>query len=1299
MSNRYAQRVFSEHPIAMWSFDDKVGYIDLLTSAERDVADWALDNMDVSIYSGLEKPSTPFTSYNSLVLSPTNELLLEMEATSDTLWTSGDIKADVPVSASMFLFVYANSIDYVDFGSTDGVSYDTTRTYFPEIAQDVWVKVSHFNMLYGKLYIKIVFKPDYSLSEYEYLLNGLTVGQYSESISSDSLGIDPYVPAGTEAVIVDGALPATVAWYEEKSSGITERSMFHVVEGNEFLSYNTAMPMVYGSNYLTRLRPIAGEDEGTFPSLVFDGCGMFTDQGRYDTFTLEFWMRIGGGTLTPRKLVGPAIDGNEDGLFVCGSIFTLTIGDKRASYSVGRLGDPMLIHIVYTPAALSLLINGETVLEINIDPATLDMPDETNQWLGFYSYEDIGPIEIDVVSIFGYAIPGAMAKRRFVWGQGVGDISLINYQYQGDGVYANYASSGAVNSVSYPDDSTWSAGSLDNLTVKRNKLSYNQPKEPVTVLASHTKQEWLDDLSTYSAAYLVAETTDDTLPTWALSPGHIFSYCPNSEYEEEVNYTLFSDPTLFCKDVSGFSISFRSGRVDGLGDFYGPDQSATDFASTEAFLETFGVGTKDYLSTIVDDQGNETELTIGEAGDFTSVYPLFRINSRANPNKFVLSYLLLGAEYQFVQTIYVNTATGIVERTANSKPVFYYNDSLTFKFEGLNASSEAKSMLKNIQDLEIILGSDLNTSSSVEFHSFCLFNKRWYNENISPLIGETVENSGDYYPLYTLATGSEFPATSSAALYSGDVETGLPEPTDASALLLNQFYKKQFFTNYSYFVTEKFGDFYEDYGVKGSFEDYVPLASLAGVVKDIEGNDSMAVDTLQYNISYPAPEYESPDTPDTWTYGELLAFYEGLTLSYLYMGVYSGYPTYEDLMNNTSLLDISDSTITIDTSGEFVRTYISLQDSTNSLKQANEFDTITAATNTNTVYFQVFDDFEDHLFEIYDGAILIPPRSRGVDKLSLGFHIEYSVPGVLTYPVEIKSLELAAFAKNRIGFTPVKSTTGKDVYPFVHNGVYHDHAAYNPFKIDKRGLPYLYLGSESGFTPMGLTQEGWSKGLEMYMPETKDTLYRLDNVQFWIRKNNLFSEQEKVILELTWDNNMIYFTSQSFQDDKTRGIIRAYSSGGVPYLGGKFIQNGNIVTAPVIDMSQWHTIAYAFENDGLDLTGNMGKMRFYPGYSYNNVSYFSTKASLGTSQINYRSWTDVLAELWSYWRDLDLTWEQIGIEGLALVKAKELSQIVYRTYIGTEQISVEGPSALRFGQDGIASYPASSWSTTTAIPV
>jgi hypothetical protein len=39
--------------------------------------------------------------------------------------------------------------------------------------------------------------------------------------------------------------------------------------------------------------------------------------------------------------------------------------------------------------------------------------------LGFYAYEISKPVSIDSFAIYSYSVPLEVAKRRFVWGQGV----------------------------------------------------------------------------------------------------------------------------------------------------------------------------------------------------------------------------------------------------------------------------------------------------------------------------------------------------------------------------------------------------------------------------------------------------------------------------------------------------------------------------------------------------------------------------------------------------------------------------------------------------------------------------------------------------------------------------------------------------------------------------------------------------------------------------------------------------------------------------------------------------------------
>lgn len=38
-SNLYAEKVFGEQPIALWSLDDKADYISLITEGQRDLTD------------------------------------------------------------------------------------------------------------------------------------------------------------------------------------------------------------------------------------------------------------------------------------------------------------------------------------------------------------------------------------------------------------------------------------------------------------------------------------------------------------------------------------------------------------------------------------------------------------------------------------------------------------------------------------------------------------------------------------------------------------------------------------------------------------------------------------------------------------------------------------------------------------------------------------------------------------------------------------------------------------------------------------------------------------------------------------------------------------------------------------------------------------------------------------------------------------------------------------------------------------------------------------------------------------
>ena len=41
-SNLYAEKIFAEHPIALWALDDEAHYISLISEEQRDLSNWTI---------------------------------------------------------------------------------------------------------------------------------------------------------------------------------------------------------------------------------------------------------------------------------------------------------------------------------------------------------------------------------------------------------------------------------------------------------------------------------------------------------------------------------------------------------------------------------------------------------------------------------------------------------------------------------------------------------------------------------------------------------------------------------------------------------------------------------------------------------------------------------------------------------------------------------------------------------------------------------------------------------------------------------------------------------------------------------------------------------------------------------------------------------------------------------------------------------------------------------------------------------------------------------------------------------
>ena len=47
-SNLYAEKIFSEHPVALWALDDKSDYVMLLDNTDKDISLWDITNGTIS---------------------------------------------------------------------------------------------------------------------------------------------------------------------------------------------------------------------------------------------------------------------------------------------------------------------------------------------------------------------------------------------------------------------------------------------------------------------------------------------------------------------------------------------------------------------------------------------------------------------------------------------------------------------------------------------------------------------------------------------------------------------------------------------------------------------------------------------------------------------------------------------------------------------------------------------------------------------------------------------------------------------------------------------------------------------------------------------------------------------------------------------------------------------------------------------------------------------------------------------------------------------------------------------------
>jgi hypothetical protein len=546
-SSLYAEKIFSEHPVAFWPLDDKADYVSLISETNRDLRLWNINNGTAeNIPSILDEPFpesyvtkiTAQSSSENVVVSAVSPNLINFSSISKTLATFA-IGSFVYTDSS---YISGFEIGYQYFDESSGSLVEKTKLY-PTSINGSWTFISEtFNVptdnVSARLVVKARFFEGDIPSNYSFLVNGVSFGQWSEEFNATSLGV---VPVEIPENIFNAR---NLFGIEAKSYGLQNLNGYYMVRRNSLAAKNSGVPMVFGAANSTILQ----RGPGILPSLIIPGQGFLNDSGKYKDYTFEFWLRINSDSTEEKRIFGN-IRGN-DGLYVNGPILTLKVGDNIIRHYVGEWYRPMLIQIRYSASSISLVINGEQVGELFVNIDSLNFPSKItkvttitppivldNDWLGFWTYEEVMPIEIDGVAIYSYKVPIQVAKRRFIYGQGVEFPENINNAYSGSSIFIDFPFSKYAKNYSYPNLGRWRQGVYDNLSINGNAIEFPNYTLPEVKFSNKSSNEWITDLEQ-------AQNED--------SP--FIRFRPNSSWDSTNGQLFFENVSIANETIKGFYV-------------------------------------------------------------------------------------------------------------------------------------------------------------------------------------------------------------------------------------------------------------------------------------------------------------------------------------------------------------------------------------------------------------------------------------------------------------------------------------------------------------------------------------------------------------------------------------------------------------------------------------------------------------------------------------------------------------------------------------------------------------------------
>jgi hypothetical protein len=194
-SNLYAEKIFSEHPIAMWTLEDNVRYVSLITDAQRNLASgWTFTSSAAgTVY---DQTTYPYYKLGTAV----TQISKASVTSSGTFTATSNFTINIPASDFQVIpdnftvgFYYFKTTPYIS-SVRIGYKVGGTTTWSSSISTPEFTEWGFASATFpvGLTSVSIVIEFTYaaptSSDSVTVLINGLTVGNLAEDTNLVNLG-------------------------------------------------------------------------------------------------------------------------------------------------------------------------------------------------------------------------------------------------------------------------------------------------------------------------------------------------------------------------------------------------------------------------------------------------------------------------------------------------------------------------------------------------------------------------------------------------------------------------------------------------------------------------------------------------------------------------------------------------------------------------------------------------------------------------------------------------------------------------------------------------------------------------------------------------------------------------------------------------------------------------------------------------------------------------------------------------------------------------------------------------------